>query len=335
MPTVTADPVLISRWSGLGDVCMALCAAHAFKAVRGGRVTFCTDAKFHPLARACPSVDEVVSDPFEASTSGHFRDVPLHAAYHGLQPYHEVESFLAALGINETVDPRFKTLELRPDDDATRMIQRLLGTAPPEPRHGPRRVLLHTGCIDPNRTWPEAHWIELAERLLWQGFDVFVIGGKHTAFTLEEKLDPMAPTGRLFDLVGKLSILETVELMRRSSVLVSTDGGPLQLAGATDIAILGLYSVVHPACRLPHRCGMNLRASSVVPECSCYPCYLMSRDPNIWERESRRMNGDGIQGLGPMLGHWCPVSADGRAPFQCMNREILPAAVFHAVMDLF
>jgi ADP-heptose:LPS heptosyltransferase len=321
-------PVCISRWSGLGDVCMALAAAHAYKAVNGGWVVVCTDPKYHQLARACPFVDGVVSLPPPG-----IQEVQLHAAFHGLNPGHEVDSFCRALGLGE-VEPELKTLEIRVPVSAQARVASILSGHPLWHRSILNHVVLHPGSIDPNRTWPEAHWVELANLLLWRGAIVYLIGGEHGCFMVEDKLDPLAPVHNVRNLIGLLNPLETIEVLRQSSALVSTDGGPIQLAGATETHIFGIYSVASGAMRLPYRTAG--RQTALVPTCEMYPCYLHTNNPTIWETQVRRLESHGTLGLGPLLAHWCPAVEDleDSARYPCMREQITPAQVFSAILNV-
>ncbi|MEM5734174.1 hypothetical protein AAEI00_21155, partial [Shewanella algae] len=70
----------------------------------------------------------------------------------------------------------------------------------------------------------------------------------------------------VLDAVNRLTPLALIALMRQSDLLVSTDGDSIQLAGASDIGIVGLFSVAAGSCRLPFRNGVaGWRAEAVRP----------------------------------------------------------------------
>lgn len=55
------------------------------------------------------------------------------------------------------------------------------------------------------------------------------------------------------DLIGKLSLVETVALLDESDVMVTHDTGPLHLAGITRVGIVSIFGPTDPWGRLPQR----------------------------------------------------------------------------------
>ena len=276
--------VTIQRLGGLGDVCMALCAAHAAKAA-GCEVYFVTAPEYQELADACPHVDLVLDhgeDPI-----GEFFD--LGPAFHGLAQEHQVVSFCRAMGIKDP-SPFDLSLDLRPTTMKYRMTR------------APATVLLHPGTGDWNRTVPPHQWDALVAMLIHKGFSVGIIGRSRNP----DRRSVYIPSGNVLDLTDLFSPLELVDFLRgfnpKQVVLVSNDSGPIQLAGATEIGIVGLYSVAPGRWRLPHRNGSTRwRTMEVVPEeCLSAPCY---RKLGIAEIEAGTKAG---LSLGRIFGEWCP-----------------------------
>jgi hypothetical protein len=327
---MNAAPIILSRWSGLGDVAMALCAAHAYHALTGGAVYFRTAPAYRPLARACPHVAGVLETGEEAPAGA--RVVSVHDAAHGLDTIHEVDSFCRALGLSG-VDPQFKTLDLdveRAEPGAEALVAGLLS-----PYKGRRWVALHPGRRDPNRTWPLEHWVSLAQQLFLFGLSVLLVGEGEDVFPIAGSI-PAPPDGCfLLDLTNHLTVLETVAVLRHVQALVSTDGGPIQLAGASSAAIVGIYSVVSGSNRLPYRTGTG-QARAVAPLCGHFPCYREASNPTIWAAESRMMADEGLADLNDILRNWCPAhpplgSSDR---FSCLRREIPPTRVLRAILEV-
>jgi ADP-heptose:LPS heptosyltransferase len=172
---------------------------------------------------------------------------------------------------------------------------------------------LHPGISDPNRTWPKEHWEELARLLLAQGHDVYWIGSRGCA---DNRSVLEVDVKGVIDLRDTNDLLATVVLMRYSDLLVSCDGGPIQLAGSTDIGIVGIYSVVPGKDRLPYRRGkIGWHAKSVEPDCQHFPCYYEMKAP--WPKD-----------LGKHFREWCPETG-----YTCMKR-ITPQIVFDACMEV-
>ena len=316
-----ADAICIDRRGGLGDVLMALGAAKAAKAIAGRPVFMVTTPPFRALAVACPHVDQVVDGVAAlASRYANIKLLDLNPSKFGIARVHQTDAYLQSFGL--AAEAAQKEIELKPDSKADAEAQRLIASWPAL-SPGQTRTLLHAGQGDPNRTWPMARWIELAETLIGQGHQVVLIGGG----------DKLGDQGAIRAVKGvqsaldALSPLGTVALMRRSNVLVSTDSGPVQLAGATDIGIVGLYSVVAGAARLPFRHGQaQWRAQEVKPSCRFYPCYRQANNPEIMAPFDAALSNRTIS-VETMFANWCP---DGGS-FACMQQQITVPLVLDAV----
>ncbi len=98
-------------------------------------------------------------------------------------------------------------------------------------------IVVHTTSNESSRDWTPQRWHELVTRLLqaWDGsvVEVGLVSG------LDLRRDP-----RVLDLCGKLSILETGEVIRRAEAFVGVDSGPAHLANAVNVPgviLLGQY----------------------------------------------------------------------------------------------
>lgn len=97
-------------------------------------------------------------------------------------------------------------------------------------------VIFHCFSNDPNKDWAAGKWHELALRFQkTNGFPIIEIG-----------LSPILREGLgRTDLCGHLSILETAEVIRRSSLFVGVDSGPAHLANAVQahgVVLLGEFN---------------------------------------------------------------------------------------------
>jgi ADP-heptose:LPS heptosyltransferase len=316
--TETMQPVrVLVRMGGLGDVAMALCAARAVRATTGARVALVTEPDKRDFAAACPAVARVLCSPAELAdfrrSEGDAVEIhQLGAPQFGFAPEHQVDAYLRALGI--VAPAELKALELNVDAAAARECDALVATLPAHP-DGKLRILLHPASSDPNRTWPAASWQDLARELIARGHQVLRIG--HGGAALERGVQELAQPG-LIDVANALSVLASVALMRQSDLLISSDSGPVQLAGATDIAIVGIYSVVRGSHRLPFRHGAPMwRAAAVEPACPAFPCYEKMRDPRVMAPYIEAIRARRIDAR-RMLAEWCPEHVS----FRCLREEI-------------
>jgi len=314
---------VLNRWGGLGDVLMALCAAKAVKIQHQALVILATQPGYSELVSACPYVDGVISnsedfnqmmqDP-RIGKGAHpeawesVRHFDLNPISFGVCGIHQVDAYLTHMGFQAPAALKSLRLELSPTTVAT--CSQKLG--PDSDAENSRRVLLHPAVGDPNRTWPKEAWAQLAMRLLAEGYRVAFIG--------EDRADPHRGVHRIelpgaLDLVNQFTPLELVALMQRSALLVSTDSGPVQLAGATEIPILGIYSVVKGSNRLPFRNGLpGWRSTAMDSHCLLSPCYAKVLDEQTWKAQAKKA-GVQEQDAPVLLPQWCLAER----PFECMS----------------
>ena len=122
---------------------------------------------------------------------------------------------------------------------------------------------------DALRRWPAEHYVALAQSLLRRGIEVVLIGGPEDTWVqpLFASIDPVA----CIDLIGKLSLPETLALLDKADLLVTHDTGPLHLAGITRVSVLGLFGPTDPRGRLPQRAGTAAIWGG--EGFACRPCY--------------------------------------------------------------
>ncbi len=139
------------------------------------------------------------------------------------------------------------------------------------PRGVPPRplVLLHPGSGDNfhGRRWPTRRFGLVARRLVDEAGAVVAVTGGRGERTLAKEVAEAAERD-VWDLAGQLELKELVALLARAQVLVSNDSGPVHLASALGVPVIGLYGPNSPLLYGP------LSAGSVAfydaPPCS--PC---------------------------------------------------------------
>ncbi|WOD17921.1 glycosyltransferase family 9 protein [Paraburkholderia kirstenboschensis] len=315
------DAICIERHGGMGDVLMALGAAKALKAISDRPIVMVTAPSFRSLAEACPHVDEVVDNV--SALNGRYvnvKHIDLNPTAYGTSRLHQIDAYLQAFGVS--ADAALKDIELRLEASGEADAQRLIASWPAR-APGQVRTLLHVGQGDPNRTWPVQRWAELATALIGQGQQVILIGSG-------DKLREQSAMTAVEGVLSALNVLGaegTVALMRQSDVLVSADSGPVQLAAASDIGIVALFSAVAGSCRLPFRRGeARWRAEEVKPSCGFYPCYRQMQDPQIMAPFHAALQNQSLS-VGKLFSDWCPAGSS----FACMTQQISVPMVLDAV----
>jgi heptosyltransferase-1 len=157
-----------------------------------------------------------------------------------------------------------------------------------------RWIVLQPGARWPTKRWPLESFAELARQCAGLGSDfrVAVLGGEEDK-TLGQTIAAASPDHCL-DLTAKLSLLEMVEWIRLSELMITNDTGPMHVAAALGKPVVALFGPTEPRRTGPY--GQVERVLQL--DLPCTPC-LSSR---------------------------CSYAK----PFECL-RELSPPRVFEAV----
>jgi heptosyltransferase-1 len=126
--------------------------------------------------------------------------------------------------------------------------------------------------IAPGTNWDTKQWrrdgfAEVARHFLQKAFAVILIGSDGERALCEEiaKLAPGA-----VDLAGETTLSELAALIRRATICVTNDSGPMHLAVALDRPVASIFGPTDPVWAGPYR-----RPNAVLrAELPCSPCYL-------------------------------------------------------------
>lgn len=326
---IKPDQIFLYRSAGLGDVLMAFPLVRALKEQFPEKeIHFCTAYAYKPLVDANPDIDRFIPPEvlgqylvFESHV------IDLNRAHYGYAPQHQVDAFLHAFRLELPAEKKSIRLKIPSmvQNDVERKLQEILEDYRLRGAQSwNKMVLLHPAQGDVNRTWPRERWEELARLLVGSGNLVIVVG--HSSASTGRGIHPLNVEG-VYHLEDQLSPLEFVALCRKADVLVSTDSGPIQLAGATDIAIVGIYSVVRGHRRLPYRKGeMGWNAVAVEPSCPFKGCYEKMNDEQLMQ-PYLRMIEEGKITPASLFSQWC-VNDD---KYACMQHQIGVEQVWEAL----
>jgi len=131
-------------------------------------------------------------------------------------------------------------------------------------------IVFCPGARWPSKCWPKDYFVRLAGKLRFmEGKLKIAILGTAEDSDLGKVISAAAPDICL-DLVGKTTLVEMVECLRRARVVVANDSGPLHLAVALNRPLVGLYGPTHSG-----RTGPYCRSSDIIQaEIPCAPCCL-------------------------------------------------------------
>ncbi len=142
----------------------------------------------------------------------------------------------------------------------------------PPPTARPLVVMVPGGARNvlrdaPMRRWPVERYALVARSLIDAGCDVSLVGDDGDRWTL----DAFAGVG-VHDLLGTLTLEETLAVLARASLVISHDTGPMHLARAVRAPMIALFGPTMPRQMLGASRGdvVTLWGGDQLP---CRPCY--------------------------------------------------------------
>ena len=306
---LTKPTTVFRRFGGMGDILMLLGACKFFSKLTN--IVIHTIPLYEELCKRCPYITDVITVPYFGEA------LDLGDTSHSFnQELHQLDTYLADFNFQNVATAEDKEIVLLNTLEEEKKIQTL-------PCKRKQRFLLHPGRTDPGRTWPYQYWEQLTKLLMPYG-DVILIGS-----TKAEKTVLASEVVGSWSLVDKLTFMESVALMKTSTILISADAGPIQLAGATDIGIVGLYSLIPGRNRLPYRHGsLGWNAIAIEAKCDFFPCFHKTHDKEFMKPYQDALDSKQLD-YDVMLRNWCPKNEI----YSCM-RKMTPLMVFNACMDL-
>lgn len=221
-------------------------------------------------------------------------------------PYHRDHNeigrdldLLSPLGITP---PDGELPHLYPNEEDGKIVQAMLDCrAAQSSEFNPSRLIaVAPGSVWNTKRWPMESFRELCRSLTEDNLSVVLIGGQQDSDLCAEVAGANA-NSRLLNAAGKLSLLQSAEMIRRCKVAVSNDSAPMHLAVGVGTPVVAIFGATIPGFGFAPA-GPYDRVMGV-EGLSCRPC--------------------GIHG-----GDVCPVGS-----FACMN-EISPGEVHRAVRSI-
>ncbi len=128
-------------------------------------------------------------------------------------------------------------------------------------------AVLAPGTIWETKQWRSDGFAEVARHFLHKGFAVTLIGAARERAVCAE-VAALAPG--VVNLAGETTLSELAALIRRATICVTNDSGPMHLAVAVDRPVVSIFGPTDPIWIGPyHRADAVLQAK--IP---CSPCYL-------------------------------------------------------------
>ncbi len=106
-------------------------------------------------------------------------------------------------------------------------------------------IAIAPGTVWNTKRWMKERFAELARNLVNDRFTVVLVGGKEDEQLCDEIM-AMGPSGNVINAAGKLSLLQSAELLRRSRLLICNDSAPMHLAGAMHTPVVAIFGATIP-----------------------------------------------------------------------------------------
>lgn len=135
--------------------------------------------------------------------------------------------------------------ELQLDDAARQWAQRVLPEAP--------YIVLNPCASKDERTWALDNNIQLIRRInARHGLPVVLCGGPSEAeLRVAGRIAAAEPS--VLNLAGKTRLTELFALLAGARAVITPDSGPVHIARAFDVPVVGLYAVARPELSGPYR----------------------------------------------------------------------------------
>jgi heptosyltransferase-2 len=136
-------------------------------------------------------------------------------------------------------------------------------------------LALAPGSVWFTKRWPREYFERLTALLLEEGFTVVLIGGPEDE-PLCRGIEQAAQSPGILNAAGKLTLLQSAELIRRCAALVSNDSAPMHLAVAVRTPVVAIFGATIPGFGFAPMGPRDLIAeTSGLP---CRPCSIHGGD---------------------------------------------------------
>lgn len=122
-----------------------------------------------------------------------------------------------------------------------------------------------------SKKWPESHFAKVADALISEGKQVWLMGSKNDAQTAQNIIDTIQAEHKkhIVSLAGLTSIGEAIDLMSLAHTVVSNDSGLMHIAAALNKALVVFYGSTSPEFTPP----LSNRVEILNLKLSCSPCF--------------------------------------------------------------
>ena len=157
---------------------------------------------------------------------------------------HEIERNLSLLDALSVGGSNRELPSLYPGDDDKRTIDRLLKDS--DLNQSRQLVSIAPGTIWNTKRWLKERFAEVARQLAKEGHSLVLIGSEADRALCDE-IRKLANDRHILNTAGSLTLLQSAELIRRSTVIISNDSAPMHIGVAVRTPVVAIFGATVPS----------------------------------------------------------------------------------------
>jgi len=163
------------------------------------------------------------------------------------------------------------------DDEAVEHVNSMLSNF--QIQDGDFCVVAHIGGNWNLKRWPVENFAKLFDALVEEFKAKVIVCGGEDDVALAREVSGLSKYP-LYHLAGKTSFNELAALMKKASVVISADSGPMHIASSVGAPVIGLFGPTHPTVTGPRGSGRSILIRHDVG-CNAKPCYYLKCPDNV------------------------------------------------------
>ena len=253
--------ILLTRYSGLGDVLMATPAIRMLKKIYPRAfIVFDTSKEGKEILKGNPYIDKITVDSsrlMENNFNWHF-----HLSYEYFPHLHIVDSYLKCIGAKGRIKNEEKKPIIILSDSDREFAKRFLCSHNLSEHN--LLIGVHAQAGYEQRRWPLKNFVKVLDYM----------EKKYSVKIIEFGADNQPTVGKGISLVGKCTVKQSAAVLQKCSLLICNDSLILHVAGALDIPVVAIFGPAPPWTRLPFN---NVSFGCWAKE-GCRGCLLHQKD---------------------------------------------------------
>jgi heptosyltransferase-2/heptosyltransferase-3 len=131
-------------------------------------------------------------------------------------------------------------------------------------------IVLNTGGSWKTKRWPEEYFAEVANLLIERGYKILFVGGPSDTERVSYIINKIENRNMIYNLSGKTSLLELAAILKRASLVISGDTGPVHVAAAVGTNTAAIFGPSDETKYAPRGKAKNILIKNA--GLNCRPC---------------------------------------------------------------